>query len=223
MTSIHAFVVAAALTAGGLVATAAGATAADADPTTTVENGKTVLKVSEVAVDIAYTPKGGPTVTTPPTAAPSPGSELSFANDLVQDKVKVGGDKGTCKVGAGAKAYCDVTLTFARGSIRVFGDADFSSTVHVVPLSSGSGAWSGVNGTVTIVDHANFLSDLTLRYTVPGSAAGGQVAEVPTGGARTGGGDHGQDSRLALLGLGAGVLAAGAGLVGAGRRVGRRR
>jgi hypothetical protein len=209
---------------------AAQAGAADVtDPTVTSQDGMQVMHLLAESSGAMFIPKGGePSHHFPDGSGkgPNPGDAFSFTENLKQDGAKVGSDKGGCTFAAPTDPlHCIVTLTFPRGTIGVEGDVA-DGKPNTLKLTGGTGAYAGIAGTALVKDIDDDHTDLTLRYTTGGGGAT-QVAAVPVGGAGTGGGSTAQGGVGALVGLGAVVAAAGAGLIGSGlsgfgRRTGRR-
>lgn len=209
---------------------AAPAGAADlANPTVTTANGKTVLKFLSHTVKETFTPKGGKPTTDDPQQQPGVGDKFSFVDDNSQGGTKIGTDSGDCTIVKSTErasiAHCLVPMTFANGTITVEGDAEFAenSPPFKVPITAGTGAYAGATGSALVEEVNDADSNLTITYSIGAKDSDGQVAVTPAGGANTGGGSTaaaGVDP--AVLALGGLACAAGAGLLVAGRRVGRR-
>lgn len=192
-----------------------------AEPKITAVGSKQVIHLIAEQTDTKYIPKGGkPTADFPDekSGGPKPGDAFAFTEDLKQDGVRVGTDKGGCTFSAPKDPlHCAVTLSFPAGDIGVEGEV-VDGQANTLKLTSGTGAYAGIAGSVTVVDIDDDHTDLTLAF---GTDAA-QVAVVPVGGAATGGGSAAEASGRGLVGLGAFAAAAGAGLLGFGRRTGRR-
>lgn len=217
---------AAALGAAVTLSVALPASAVDlADPKVTTDGGKQVIQTrtaSTGSTGSKFVPKGGEPVDDFPEGEPKAGDGFLFTEDLRQDGVRVGTDSGRCTFSGdkGTPLICEVTVTFPKGTIGVKGEIH-EGEPEILQLVSGTGAYSGIKGTVTVVDVNDDVSDLTFRF-VTRAGDGTQVDLVPSGGAATGGGLAGDGTTTGLLGLGAAAVAAGAGLLGFGRRAGRR-
>lgn len=225
--TVVARILAAGTLGAGLVLTSAGAVgAADlTEPKVTTADGKQVIEVHAVATGEQFVPKGGgPTDDFPEDEdfEPEMGDAFTFTEDLSQDGVLVGTDSGTCTIVSASTSTCDVTVTFPRGTLRLmdtltFDESDEEGAPFTVALVSGTGAYAGAKGSGRVVDNEDESSDITLTF-----ATAGQVSEVPAGGADTGGGAVRSNDTALVLVLGAAVVAAGAGLIGAGLTAGRR-
>jgi hypothetical protein len=214
--------------------------AGDAAPTVTKDGSTYTLKVLETDTGsgATYTPKGGEPTKEQPKGEPGVGDAFGFAAALTQGATKVGTDAGTCtflKFDAAAQSatsHCRVTLTFADGTITVDDTVDFSDSANIfkIAIASGTGAYEGAKGAVTVNDLPDDsgdqataakpdLTELTAVYTLDGS----QVSEVPTGGAATGGGlAPGSSDTAMLIGLGGVVALLGFGALAGGRTLARR-
>jgi hypothetical protein len=199
--------------------------AGDEGPNATTENGTTTIKVFEKQIgEGSFIPKGGEPgdFPTDENFVPSDGDAFTFHNDLSQGDTKVGTDDGKCtlvKVATNTN-HCVVTLKFAGGTLTADDTLSFpeDDSAFDVALVSGTGAYQGAAGNVHVTPDSenNDNSHLILTF----SAGGGQVAEVPSGGAATGGGFTGDSSDTALLiGLGGIAALAGFGLLAGGRRL----
>lgn len=157
----------------------------------TTSGGKHIVEVLAVSTDEQFIPKGGePTDEFPTDEADAiPGDGFTFTEDLFQDDELVGTDKGVCTLLENDEISCEVTVSFADGTMTVRfqgGDSEDESATSVYPISGGSGAYLNAAGTATVteLDEEGERSDITLAYTTDAPT---QVAEVPAGGADTGG------------------------------------
>lgn len=217
----HTLLAASALAVAVAAATALPAVAADG-PETTTDGGKTVLKLVEHENEGGqYIPKGGEPQDFPEEEdfLPKVGDAFTFTSDLLQDGAEVGSNSGKCTVVAVEKftERCVVTFTFADGTFVAEGTIAFPEEEgepdpFTVALASGTGAYTGIKGTLTVAEHEDD-NDLTAVYTTGGD----QVSEVPAGGAATGGGfDDSADTAL-LLGLAGLAAVAGLSAMAGGR------
>ncbi|HUR75168.1 MAG TPA: hypothetical protein VMZ00_12900 [Sporichthya sp.] len=204
--------------------------AAGDGPTVTKDGATYTLKVHETENGSTFIPKGGEPAQQGPQAPPSPGDAFGFTSDLTQGATDVGTDSGTCTFltldpDSGVSTnHCVVTLKFANGTLTVDDTLKFADAVSTfqAAIASGTGAFAGAAGTLTVHELDNkdvgSESDLTAVYTLGGG--GSQVAEVPMGGAATGGGlASSADDTAVLIGLGGLVALAGFGLLAGGRRL----
>lgn len=175
-----------------LVLGSAGMAAADrlGDLTVSTEGETTTFTIRSVETGSQFIPKGGKPTDGFPDEAPKAGDAFTFTDDLSQGGKLVGTDKGTCTIGAGGdEITCDVAITFANGTIRAldtspFDPAEEGSEPFTVPLTSGTGAYDGIDGTAHVVTNDDESQTITVEYTLEGD---GQVSAVPAGGAATGG------------------------------------
>lgn len=208
------------------VAVAVPAAAADG-PARTTDGGTTTIELEERENEGGgYIPKGGTPQEWPedPDFVPNEGDAFTFTSDLLQDGDEVGSNSGTCTIlDLEANLHrCVVTFTFADGTFvadgRIAFPEDSLPEPFTVAITSGTGAYAGARGTLTVTEREQ-SNALKAAY-----STGGQVSEVPAGGADAGGGfGDGSDDNAVLLGLGALATAAGAGLVLGGRRLALRR
>jgi hypothetical protein len=248
-TNVTRLLSAAAVAAALVPAAASAAGAADLpNPKVTSDGPNSTIVVHAHRTGGTFTPDGGAPTKTFPTAAPKAGDGFTFVDDLIQNGAKIGTDRGRCTIKAANAATCDATLMFADGSLHSSGASPQSSGPYSVPISAGTGAFSGATGTAHVVPVAAAdkytESDVTLTFAVPAAATSGtgssssssgagtsspqtggsQVTTVPKGGAATGTGSTAaaDDSWLVLLGT-TGIVAAGAMLLASrrSRRVAR--
>jgi hypothetical protein len=208
----------------GVVAVAAPALAATlADPTVTTTDGRSVLVLDDTETGSRFIPKGGEPTDEFPQQEPSPGDAFSFTDDLRQNGALVATDKGTCTITGPEQAVCDVLVTFANGTVSAKGTSSFDDEESDFPLTGGTGAYEGIRGTATshdfsdAEDPSDTKSTITVTFTLPGTD--GQVTEVPTGGAATGGGLAGDGMPVALFAIGGAAIVTGVGIAGVGRRL----
>lgn len=218
----------AAATLGLLVTVAVAVPAAAADgPTVTTDGDTTTIKLMERENEGGqYIPKGGQPQEFPEDQdfVPNLGDAFTFTSDLLQGGSEVGSNSGTCTIlDLETNLHrCVVEFTFANGTFLADGKIAFPDEAlpepFTVSIVSGTGAFAGARGTLTVTEKEE-SNELRAVF-----ATGGQVSEVPTGGAAAGGGfgDRSGDG-AALLGLGALAAAGGAGLVLGGRRLALRR
>lgn len=218
---------AAALTAG-VVFFAVSATAASAlaEPETDIVNGQVVMVLDDTETSSHFVPKGGEPTEEFPEGEPVVGDAFAFTDDLRQHGELVGTDEGKCTVLPADAIECGATLTFAGGTVSASGpvaEGEDENAPSTIPITGGTGAYTGIKGTVTVLDATDAedptdtLSTITLRFVLPAEAT--QVGAVPAGGAGTGGGITGDGMPVALFAIGAAALVTGAGIAGLGRRL----
>lgn len=201
-------------------------------PTVTTADGQSVIKFLSHTTDETFTPKGGKPQAGDPQKKPEVGDAFGFNDSNSQDGTKVGTDHGDCTVTVSGEksvtSHCVVTVKFVDGTISGEGDTVFTedgSTPFTIPIKGGTGAYAGAHGTAKVAEVNDKDSNLTLTYRTSGAPAGdsgGQVSATPVGGANAGGGSMAGGQGSSLLALGGLGMAAGAGLLAAGRRSGRR-
>lgn len=216
----HVLLGAAALSLALTSAAVAPAWAGDG-PDSTTDGATTTIKVLEKETGGQFIPKGEDPQDFPEDEdfRPSPGDAFTFSSDLLQDGEKVGTDVGKCTLVdvESNRNRCEVTATFANGTISVDSVTEFpeDDSDFKVTIVGGTGSYAGAKGTVTVSaaeDEGD--SHLTMVFTT-----GGQVSEVPSGGAAAGGGFGDSSDTTGLIALGALVGLAGLGVLAGGRRL----
>jgi hypothetical protein len=212
--------VAAAVATVSFAGAGAAAAADPVNPTVTNDGGTYTMVLHSKSTGEMFVPKGGAPTTEEPKGEPGPGDGFQFTEDLSQDGTLVGTDKGTCTITAKEAVTCKVAVTFPNGTLSVIGSVKFSeegeaSTFQVI---GGTGAYAGAKGSASVKDESETESEITLRYTL----GGGQVSQVPVGGAETGGGAPADSQSPWVLGLGAAATAAGAAMLAGSARRARR-
>ncbi len=221
---------AAAVVTGGLALAGPVAAAHLPEPTTEIEGGQVVMVLDETETSTRFIPEGGEPTEEFPEEQPAVGDAFAFTDDLHQDGVLVGSDEGRCTVQPGNAIVCAATFTLARGSITASGPVDEGEDENApstIPITSGTGDYAGIRGTLTIVDltdeadPTDTRSTLTFRYLLPAQAT--QVSAVPVGAAATGGGAAGTDTDTVLLiAVGIAAVVGSGGLFAAAHAAGRR-
>lgn len=212
-----------ALAAGLGLAIPAVALAEDlAGPRVAVAGGVITMELDSTQTNSMFIPKNGSPTEEFPSEAPGVGDAVSFSESLYQGGTLVGTDKGVCTFEAFGTLACKVIATFADGTLNVAGRiAEDAEGPNSFDLVSGTGAYEGVDGGASVVDVDDTHSTITLRYTVPPT----QVSVVPSGGARTGGGeprDNGGTDAVLLIGVGVAAVVGSIGLFAAAQLAGRR-
>lgn len=204
-----------------MVALAAPAAAADGPAGTTDGDTTTIELVERQNEGGQYIPKGGEPQDFPDDQdfVPNLGDAFTFTSELRQDGREVGSNSGTCTIlDLETNLHrCVVEFTFANGTFvadgRIaFPDEDELPEPFTVAIVSGTGDFAGARGTLTVAEHEE-STDLTAVLT-----SGGQVSQVPSGGAAAGGGSGDATDSALLLGLGGLVALGGLGLLARGRR-----
>jgi hypothetical protein len=207
------------------------------DPKVTSDGSNSTIVAHAHRTGGTFTPVGGSPTKTFPTAAPKPGDSFTFVDDLTQNGTTIGTDRGRCTIKGTDATVCQATLAFAGGSLQSAGAAPQSSGPYTVPITAGTGAYSGATGTAHVspvgTDAQYTESDVTLTFAkagkasaastgtgdsgssaapAPSSAQSGssQVTNVPRGGAATGTGSTASADESWLLLVGStGIVASG--------------
>ncbi|MGQ0630632.1 MAG: allene oxide cyclase barrel-like domain-containing protein [Sporichthyaceae bacterium] len=145
------------------------------DPLPFVEtvDGVSSLDLYADLISETYTPVGGEPGPEPTRKdfAPAIGDTFTFVDDLHQDGLVVGTDAGLCTITDDeGKASCTATFTFPNGTITVDGPAEFTSDdAFSIPITSGTGAFAGIDGTMYGTTAPKEKDDTILRlvYTQP--------------------------------------------------------
>lgn len=130
----------------------------------------TVYKVTEIETSSSDDIGNGP---------PAVGDSFAFTSKLKQRGVRVGGDKGTCKVTkingpaknpTGGTFRCRVIVTFSnKGTLTILGKTvvqfNDEPSVFTVPIVSGTGKFDGATGKVRVREVSDGVSKLTLTVT----------------------------------------------------------
>jgi hypothetical protein len=208
--------------AAAAVLTAGSAAAADpVNPTVTSDDGTYTLVLHSHTVKESFIPKGGTPTSEEPKGEPEPGDAFGFFEELTQHGTVVGHDKGVCTITGPKAVACKVAVSFPNGTFAVEGEPEFSEDGSVPAefrVVGGTGAYAGAKGTALVKDSSDTDSDITVTYTL----GGGQVSEVPTGGAETGDGSTAGTESPWLLGLGAAAAVSGAAVFAGSARRARR-
>lgn len=138
------------------VSTSSASTAAS----TAAPSGTTFV-LGETVNASSYTTKGAGAKPGGPTGEPADGDVWAFSSVLQRDGKNAGTDHVVITFGAAGTAVVDAVETLAAGRIVGHGTAPFQPTL-AIPVVSGTGAYAGATGTVTIVSKDNTHSDLTI-------------------------------------------------------------
>jgi hypothetical protein len=214
------------LVAGFWLTGAAPAGAADLpEPKVTTDGEIRTFEFRSHTTSEKFVPKGGAPTETFPESQPKPGDGVSFVDELTQNGVKIGTGDGTCTFGDATPVTlaCDVTMRFAKGTLRFAGTLPLEDEApFTVPISGGTGVYDGARGEIRVVQLSEDDDSNTITYTTSAEGAVPQVRVTPTGGVATGAGATAVSESPWLLGLGAAALVVGAGVVVGGVRAGRR-
>ncbi len=129
-------------------------------PVTSRSGSKQNIEVLEVINSSTYSTNGGPPRNGGPTGQPAGGDNWAFTSVLQQNESHVGSDHVTFVFAADGTAIVTAAETFANGNITAQGTVPFDRTL-AIPITSGTGSYSGATGTLTVVSNDPTHSNLT--------------------------------------------------------------
>lgn len=134
---------------------------ASSDAPTVHPASASAFVITETVNASTYTPKGGAPRPGGPTGEPADGDVWAFSSLLQRDGTPAGTDHVTISFGTAGTALVDAVETLPAGRIVGHGTAPFQPTL-AIPVISGTGAYAGATGTVTIISKDNSHNNLSI-------------------------------------------------------------
>jgi hypothetical protein len=89
---------------------------------------------------------------------------FTFTEKLTEGGKPAGTDSGTCKYLVKKTAACKVTLRLTGGTLVVRGTLDLARPVAKLEIVSGTGAFAGAGGTITVKNVSDAKAILTIHF-----------------------------------------------------------